>query len=95
MAQGLLARGLAQGDRVLMYCENSVEVYVTKIGIAKAGLVCVPVNPQPAANTARRYAGSSPGGITTASHGSSTSWTTRSTSASKAPLGRPCSWTKA
>ena len=45
VAQGLLARGLAQGDRVLMYCENSVEAYVTKIGIAKAGLVCVPVNP--------------------------------------------------
>jgi acyl-CoA synthetase (AMP-forming)/AMP-acid ligase II len=45
VAQGLLARGLSQGDRVLLYCENSVEAYVTKIGIAKAGLVCVPVNP--------------------------------------------------
>jgi acyl-CoA synthetase (AMP-forming)/AMP-acid ligase II len=45
VAQGLLARGLAPGDRVLLYCENSVEAYVTKIGIAKAGLVCVPVNP--------------------------------------------------
>jgi acyl-CoA synthetase (AMP-forming)/AMP-acid ligase II len=45
VAQGLLARGLAHGDRVLLYCENSVEAYITKIGIAKAGLVCVPVNP--------------------------------------------------
>ncbi|HEY4464288.1 MAG TPA: AMP-binding protein [Streptosporangiaceae bacterium] len=45
VAHGLLARGLAPGDRVLLYCENSVEAYVTKIGIAKAGLVCVPVNP--------------------------------------------------
>jgi acyl-CoA synthetase (AMP-forming)/AMP-acid ligase II len=45
VAQGLLARGLTPGDRVLMCCENSVEAYVTKIGIAKAGLVAVPVNP--------------------------------------------------
>jgi acyl-CoA synthetase (AMP-forming)/AMP-acid ligase II len=45
VAHGLLARGLAQGDRVLLLCENSVEAYVAKIGIAKAGLVSVPVNP--------------------------------------------------
>ena len=29
----------------MLLCENSVEAYLTKIGIAKAGLVCVPVNP--------------------------------------------------
>ncbi|MET0190698.1 MAG: AMP-binding protein, partial [Pseudonocardia sediminis] len=29
----------------LMVCENSVEAYVAKVGVAKAGLVCVPVNP--------------------------------------------------
>jgi acyl-CoA synthetase (AMP-forming)/AMP-acid ligase II len=45
VANGLLERGLRQGDRVMLVCENSVEAYLTKIGIAKAGLVCVPVNP--------------------------------------------------
>ncbi|HEX3788856.1 MAG TPA: AMP-binding protein [Pseudonocardiaceae bacterium] len=45
LANGLLAQGLQHGDRVLLFCENSVEAYVAKIGIAKAGLVCVPVNP--------------------------------------------------
>ncbi|GAB2965402.1 AMP-binding protein [Amycolatopsis acidiphila] len=44
-ANGLLARGLRRGDRVLLFCENSVEAYLAKLGIAKAGLVCVPVNP--------------------------------------------------
>src|ERR1700749_1762786 len=42
VANGLLARGLRPGDRVLMCCENSVEAYLFKIGTAKAGLVCVP-----------------------------------------------------
>jgi acyl-CoA synthetase (AMP-forming)/AMP-acid ligase II len=50
VANGLLARGLQRGDRVMMCCENSVEAYLTKIGIAKAGLVCVPVNPTLAAD---------------------------------------------
>lgn len=45
VAHALLDSGLRRGDRVLMFCENSVEAYLTKIGIAKAGLVCVPVNP--------------------------------------------------
>lgn len=45
VAHALLDSGLHRGDRVLMFCENSVEAYLTKIGIAKAGLVCVPVNP--------------------------------------------------
>jgi acyl-CoA synthetase (AMP-forming)/AMP-acid ligase II len=45
VAHGLLAQGLARGARVLLYCENSVEAVVTMIGIAKAGLVCVPLNP--------------------------------------------------
>lgn len=53
VAQGLLARGLTQGDRVLMFCENSVEGYITKIGIAKAGLVCVPLNPSLAGDVVR------------------------------------------
>ena len=45
VANALLARGLGRGDKVLMFCENSVEAYLTKFGIAKAGLTCVPVNP--------------------------------------------------
>ncbi|HEY4277945.1 MAG TPA: AMP-binding protein [Conexibacter sp.] len=45
VANALLAHGLERGDRVLLFCENSVEAYLTKFGIAKAGLTCVPVNP--------------------------------------------------
>ena len=45
VANAVLARGLERGDRVLFYCENSVEAYVTKIGLAKAGVVAAPINP--------------------------------------------------
>src|SRR3954471_14994267 len=45
VAHGLLARGLEPAARVLLFCENSVEAYVAKIGIAKAGLVAMPLNP--------------------------------------------------
>lgn len=45
VAGGLMARGLSRGDRVMLYCENSVEAYVAKIGIAKAGMVATPINP--------------------------------------------------
>src|SRR3954463_5782697 len=45
VAQGLLARGLQRGDRVLLVCENSVEAYLTKLGVAKAGMVNVPPSP--------------------------------------------------
>lgn len=45
VANSLAARGLNQDDRVMLFCENSVEAYLTKLGIARAGLVCVPVNP--------------------------------------------------
>lgn len=44
-AHALLAAGLAPGDVVLLVCENSVEAYLAKIGIAKAGMVAAPVNP--------------------------------------------------
>lgn len=44
-ANALLARGLKSEDRVLMVCENSVESYLTKLAVAKAGLVVVPINP--------------------------------------------------
>jgi acyl-CoA synthetase (AMP-forming)/AMP-acid ligase II len=45
IANALLARGLERGDTVVLFCENSTEAYLTKFGIAKAGLTCVPVNP--------------------------------------------------
>jgi acyl-CoA synthetase (AMP-forming)/AMP-acid ligase II len=45
VANALLARGVEPGQRVLMFCENSSEAYLAKIGIAKAGLTCVPLNP--------------------------------------------------
>jgi acyl-CoA synthetase (AMP-forming)/AMP-acid ligase II len=44
-AHALAAAGLAPGDRVLLFCENSVEAFLAKIGIAKAGMVAVPLNP--------------------------------------------------
>ena len=44
MANALLARGLLRGERVALLCENSVEAYLTKIAIAKAGLVALPIN---------------------------------------------------
>lgn len=44
VAHALLAEGLSPGDRVLLYCDNSVEALVLLLGIAKAGMVAVPVN---------------------------------------------------
>ncbi len=44
VANALLGTGLGRGDRVALLCENSVEAYLTKMGIAKAGLVVVPIN---------------------------------------------------
>src|ERR1700684_1822414 len=38
VAHALLATGLQRGDRVLMFCDNSVEALLTLFGIAKAGL---------------------------------------------------------
>lgn len=45
VAHALLAAGLQRSARVAMLCDNSVEAVITMIGIAKAGLVCVPLNP--------------------------------------------------
>lgn len=44
VAHQLLASGLQKGDRVLQMNDNSTEAYLFKIGVAKAGLVNVPVN---------------------------------------------------
>ncbi|OYD66515.1 AMP-binding protein [Rhodococcus sp. OK302] len=43
-ANGLIDRGLQRGDVVMLYCDNSVEAWLAKFGIAKAGLVCAPAN---------------------------------------------------
>ncbi|GLZ48124.1 acyl-CoA synthetase [Actinomycetospora sp. NBRC 106375] len=45
VAHALADLGLQPGDRVLLFCENSVEAYLAKIGIAKAGMVAMPLNP--------------------------------------------------
>jgi len=45
VAHALAARGFEPGDRVLLLCENSVEAYLAKLGIAKAGMVAMPLNP--------------------------------------------------
>lgn len=43
-ANALLNRGLKKGDRVLFFCDNSVEGFLAKIAVAKAGMVAVPMN---------------------------------------------------
>jgi len=45
VAHALADAGLEPGDRVLMVCENSVEAFLAKVGIAKAGMVAAPINP--------------------------------------------------
>jgi acyl-CoA synthetase (AMP-forming)/AMP-acid ligase II len=57
VAHALAAAGLEPGDRVLLFCENSVEAYLTKIGIAKAGMVAMPVNPALAADVLEHMIG--------------------------------------
>lgn len=44
VANGLLALGLPRASRIGMLCENSVEGWLAKIGIAKAGYVAAPLN---------------------------------------------------
>jgi acyl-coenzyme A synthetase/AMP-(fatty) acid ligase len=44
VANALLSLGLAPSSRIAMLCENSNEAWLTKIGIAKAGLVAAPIN---------------------------------------------------
>ncbi|WP_217995758.1 class I adenylate-forming enzyme family protein [Kribbia dieselivorans] len=53
VANALLARGLERGARVLLYCDNSIEAVLSMIGVAKAGLVAVPVNPHLAGDLLR------------------------------------------
>lgn len=45
VAHALTAAGLRDGDVAVLVCGNSVEAMVTKIGMAKAGVVVAPLNP--------------------------------------------------
>ncbi|WP_433503149.1 AMP-binding protein [Pseudonocardia halophobica] len=45
MANHLLTQGMQRADRVVLLVENSVEAYLSKLAVAKAGLVVVPLNP--------------------------------------------------
>jgi acyl-CoA synthetase (AMP-forming)/AMP-acid ligase II len=45
VANGLRGQGVERGDRVVMICENSVEGYVFRLGVAKLGAVTAPLNP--------------------------------------------------
>ncbi len=44
IANALLALDFAPATRIAMFCDNSNEAWLAKIGIAKAGLVAAPVN---------------------------------------------------
>ncbi|MFT5391480.1 MAG: acyl-CoA synthetase (AMP-forming)/AMP-acid ligase II [Gammaproteobacteria bacterium] len=44
IANALLSLELPRASRIAMLCENSNEAWLTKIGIAKAGLVAAPIN---------------------------------------------------
>jgi acyl-CoA synthetase (AMP-forming)/AMP-acid ligase II len=44
-ANGLIKKGLKRGDRVVMYCANTIEGFLAKIATAKAGGVVMPLNP--------------------------------------------------
>jgi long-chain acyl-CoA synthetase len=45
LAQGLVDRGIARGDRVVLFMDNSAEAIVSIFAVMKAGAVFSPVNP--------------------------------------------------
>jgi long-chain acyl-CoA synthetase len=45
LAQGLVDRGIARGDRVVLFLDNSAEAVVSIFAVLKAGAVFSPVNP--------------------------------------------------
>lgn len=45
VAHALAATGLQDADIAILVCDNSAEAFLTKIGMAKAGVVTAPLNP--------------------------------------------------
>lgn len=45
IAHGLISAGLRNGDVAVLVCDNSVEALISKIAMAKAGVVVAPLNP--------------------------------------------------
>lgn len=45
-AHAIRAAGARPGDIVVLACENSVEAFLAKIGLAKAGITAAPINPK-------------------------------------------------
>lgn len=52
VANALLGRGLQAGDRVAFICGNRLEYPEVAAGVAKAGMVMVPINPRSSASEA-------------------------------------------
>lgn len=44
LAAGLEQKGIVKGDRIALYCVNSVQFAIAYMGIVKAGAVVVPIN---------------------------------------------------
>ena len=44
-ANAVLSSGIKAGSIVMMFCENSVEIMIAKVGLAKIGVTVAPVNP--------------------------------------------------
>ena len=59
VANTLLARGLKVGDRVAFMCGNRLEYPEVAAGVAKAGMVMVPINPRSTAEEAAFIVGHS------------------------------------
>jgi fatty-acyl-CoA synthase len=64
LANGLLAKGLAKGDRLAVWADDSVDYLVTYLAAARAGIVMVPINARLTATEAKvLVADSDPRGI--------------------------------
>src|SRR4029078_7517728 len=57
LAQGLVDRGIARGDRVVLFLDNSAEAVVSVFAVLKAGAVFSPVNPSTKADKLAYIAG--------------------------------------
>jgi fatty-acyl-CoA synthase len=55
LAGWLESRGVKQGDRVLLYMQNSPQFVLAYYGILRANAVVVPVNPMNLSNELRHY----------------------------------------